>query len=499
MPILVDPAQADEIIWRALLGLKARQDRSALAAPPSLEHPYLHRPEAWMQDRLGCFLWSKQIEIAQAVEQHRRVAVPSAHAVSKSWTAARLVAWWVAVHPPGSALAVTTAPTESQVKSILWREIRRGHSEGQLEGHLNQKEWYLHDELVAFGRKPSDQNPAGMQGLHARYVLVVIDEAGGVPEDIWQAAGSLAANSDSRVLAIGNPDDPLSYFANVCRPDSGWHVVTVDGLQSPNFTGEYVPPELAQLLLSKDYEAELRAEVGDEDAVYLSRIRARFPEDLAASVVPLSWARACQHSDASADGEVELGVDVGAGGDETVWRERRGNVAGRTGRGKTPNWAHGVGMVLEAIDECRPRRVKIDVVGIGYGMVGRLQELRTAGRHQAEIVGVNVGAASTTPRFPKLRDQLWWEIGRELSRTQAWNLAACDEATIAQLVAPRYSPDSAGRIHIEPKKETKKRLRRSPDDADALLLAFYGPPGASRLNASPRALAMLRGASFYPP
>jgi len=50
--------------------------------------------------------------------------------------------------------------------------------------------------------------------------------------------------------------------------------------------------------------------------------------------------------------------------------------------------------------------------------------------------------------------------------------------TVKQLIAPRWRPDSAGRIQVEKKDETKKRLGRSPDDADALLLAFYKPPVA---------------------
>lgn len=405
------------------------------------------------------------------------------------------MAHWLTVHTPGDAFAITTAPTEVQVKSILWREIHRAHRDGGLPGRLNAKEWFLGDELVAFGRKPSDENPSGMLGIHARHVLVVLDEAGGIPKSIWDAAASLAANESSRMLAIGNPDDPTSHFKKVCEPDSGWRVVRIDGFDSPNFTNEPVPDELRDLLLSRTYEQELLHDVGADDGIYLSKIRAQFAENQESSVVLLSWARACQHSELEPDNAlVELGVDVGAGGDETVWRERRGWVAGRTGRKKTPDWADGVALVLDAIDLCQPQRVKIDEIGIGYGMVGRLKELAREGRHKAEIIGVNVGNPSTSSRFPRLRDQLWWEIGRELSRSQTWNLAAVDDATISQLVAPRYAPDSAGRIHVEPKKETIKRLRRSPDDADALLLAFFTPRGQRQGSAS--ALEALRNASF---
>ncbi len=111
-------------------------------------------------------------------------------------------------------------------------------------------------------------------------------------------------------------------------------------------------------------------------------------------------------------------------------------------------------------------------------MVGHLRSLRDEGKHSATIVPVNVGEASTRPaRFPRLRDQMWWEVGRDLSMSGGWDLSAVDDATIAQLLAPKYGLDASGRIKVEPKDETRKRLGRSPDDADALLLAYYAGSG----------------------
>ncbi len=91
---------------------------------------------------------------------------------------------------------------------------------------------------------------------------------------------------------------------------------------------------------------------------------------------------------------------------------------------------------------------------------------------------MNVGQASFNPeQFPKLRDQIWWELGREQSETGRWDLSALDDMTLAQLIAPKKAPPRAdGRTKIEPKEDTRKRLGRSPDDADALLLAYYVPP-----------------------
>jgi hypothetical protein len=430
------------------------------------------------------------------VRDHRKVAVPSCHEAGKSWLASRIVAWWLSVHKPGEAFAVTTAPTTPQVEAVLWREINRAHRKGALSGRTNLTEWYINAELVAYGRKPADTDPAAFQGIHARHTLVILDEACGIPEAIWTAANSLVANEHGRMLAIGNPDDPGSYFAKVCQPDSGWHVISIDAFETPNFTGEQVPDDLRELLVSPIYEQEMRTEFGEDGATYLSKVRGRFPSDNPDGVVPLSWVRKCQpdrdNIAANLPAEkaytpeqllpVELGVDVGAGGDETVIRERRGMVAGRTWRYKTPDSTQASGYVVQAINETGATRVKVDVIGVGWGIVGRVKELKP--EHGADVVGVNVGQASTDPkRFPKLRDQLWWDVGRKLSQDNAWDLSAVDETTVAQLIAPTWKPDSSGRHQIEKKVDTKQRLKRSPDDADALLLAYYTAPEPKRLRA----------------
>ena len=43
-------------------------------------------------------------------------------------------------------------------------------------------------------------------------------------------------------------------------------------------------------------------------------------------------------------------------------------------------------------------------------------------------------------------------------------------------MAPTWKVDAQGRRVVEPKSDTKKRIQRSPDDADALNLAFYHAP-----------------------
>ncbi len=449
-----------------------------LLDPP--QNRFLHDPAAWVDHRLGEFFWSKQVEIANSLVVHRRTAVKSCHGVGKSFSAARFIAWWLDVHPPGEAFVVSTAPTAKQVEAVLWREVNKASKKADppFFGRVLTTEWKIGNELVAYGRKPADHDPTAFQGIHARYVLVIIDEACGIPKELWIAANSLASNEDCRILAIGNPDDPTAHFAEVCKPDSGWHVIQISAFDSPNFTDEEVPQDLKVMLVSKTYVAEMAHDCGEDSGVYAAKVLGDFPEDSEDGVVRISAVKACQtEGQENTEEPNELGVDVGAGGDFSVIYHRLGRKAIPLWRGKTPDTMKLVGTIVEYFELTGATCVKVDKTGVGQGVTDRLRELGEDGKHEARVIGVMVGSASSKPeRFPRLRDQIWWEVGRLLSEDGGWDLSEVDDRTVAQLTAPHYSLDSSGRIKVEKKDETKARIGRSPDDADALLLAFYSAP-----------------------
>lgn len=463
--------------------------------PP--ENPYLHDPAGWVRATTGEHLWSKQVEILQALHDHRRVAVKAAHGPGKSFSAARAVAWWLDVHPPLEAFAATTAPTDPQVKAILWREITRAHRKGRLKGRVTlDAQWKIGDELVAYGRKPADHDEHGFQGIHARFVLVVLDEACGIPTPLWTATDTLVTNEDSRILAIGNPDDPTSEFAKICQgaPDDGtsgrsrdgWWVITISVFDTPNFTDEQVPSELRHYLPSATWVEERRRKWGEGSPLWVSKVEGRFPEDAQDGVVPWSWVKRCQGEQATRRiGElrvpVRLGVDVGAGGDETVIRAiAGGRVMGGTGEGvwrlNTSDSERIVDEVILAIRTVDATSVKVDVIGVGFGVVGSLRR-----RVVKEIPwpvavhAVNVAEAADDPtRFVNLRAEIWWNVGREWCQDGAWDLSEVDDDTLDELTAPKYL-EKNGRVQVESKDEIRKRIDRSTDNADALLLAAFDP------------------------
>lgn len=480
--------------------------RTRTAPPPDPEDdgpsPYESNPVAWVKDRLGEHLWSKQAEIARSVVRNRYTAVPSCHDAGKSFGAARLVAWWLDTHPPGEAFVVTTAPTAAQVEAILWREIGKAHRKGDLTGYITSGSvpaWKLHDggEIVAYGRKPADYDQAAFQGIHARYVLVVIDEAGGVPRSLYDAADSLATNEHARVLAIGNPDDPSSHFHNVCKPGSGWHVIRVDGLQTPNFTAavleqhpeladlfereglepvsEPLPERLRELLLSPLWVLERMARWGVDSPLWQAKVRGEFPDVSIDTLIPAGLISAAQLRDLPAgDQPPRLSVDVARfGTDRTVITLTRGTHARVLGSYAKQATTETTGRVIAHAREHAVTELRVDGVGVGGGVVDQLAEQRW------HVLDMQAGAgAIDSERFLNARAEWYWGL-RERFEAGDIDIDPDDDEMAAQLGSIKYKFTSRGQIQIESKDDMKRRGLPSPDRADTLMMAYAAEPAPS--------------------
>lgn len=445
----------------------------------------------WAQDH-GIHWWSAQRAIAASVEHHKRTAVRAGHGVGKSYTAAGLAAWWTDTHPGG--LVVSSAPSAHQVHGILWEEIRSLHAALRLPGRVLQNDtWMLGGRQAGFGRKPpdtakgSDFDPSVFQGYHRTGgVLVILDEAGGLPEWLWTAAEDITTTDNSRILAIGNPDNSGSRFAQVCADGSkGWQRHRIGVFDSPNFTGEPVPAAVAAALVTRSWQLDRLDDWGEDSPLYISKILAEFPSDHPQQVVPAGALAACRIPEPRSPSElvpVELGVDVGGGSDLTVVRERRGVRAGRRWAIRTSDPEAAARVIRDAINESRAVSVKVDANGVGWGITGLLRDWGRRGDHQAQVHGVMTGEKSSEPqKYANLRAELWWVVGRVGSQRQEWDLSAMEAADTAagELLLPRWHPDAKGRILIEPKDDIRARTSgKSPDDADALLLAYYVPRDA---------------------
>jgi len=439
--------------------------------PDPLTEVYRADPVRWAKDRLHRHMWSMQRDIMRSVVDHRRTAVQSCHGPGKSLTAATLAAWWIDTHPIGQAMVISTAPTYPQVHAILWEEIRRAHRIGALPGRvLRSDEWQTPDGvIVGMGRKPADTDEHGFQGFHRRYVLVILDEACGIPDQLWTAVEAVTTNADCRILAIGNPDDPGTTFARNCGPGSGWNTIKISAFETPNFTGELVPSDLRPMLVSQEWVDDARKRWGTDSPLYKSKVLGEFPETSADTLIPASWIIAAQQRTIDPDPVGQLGVDVARyGADRTVVYHRRGGHV-RLYR----DWSHAAttqttGLIVQAIRELNVTQVQVDGVGVGGGVVDQLLE------QGFPVLDMQAGGgALDNKRFVNARAEWFWRLREMFDPANGGiDIDPADDELASQLGALRFTYDSRGRIKIEGKDDMKKRGMPSPDRADALMLAF---------------------------
>lgn len=487
---------------------------------------YEDDPIGFVEHGLNETLWSKQKEILLSVRDNKRTAVPACHAPGKSHIAARAVAWWVAIHPPGTARVVTTASTFRQVRGVLWPHIRRVQVRHNLPGEVLSVEWKIGNEIVADGFSPADHDETAVQGVHAPHLLVVVDEAGGIGPTLGRALEALMTGGHTRLLVLGNPpvDAEGSWFERACSSDL-YNTIPIDAYATPNFTGEDAgechacPPEVpkhpvTEHLVDREWVEDVINEFGEDSPFVEARVHARFPRQTANKVIPLGWAEMAQENDTPLEAqEIRLGVDVAAdGGDEFViaWADGyRVSIRHKSSGAANANPVDVAGVVLEQIREAEqvhkerridtPVRVKIDAIGVGWGVCGILERWRDEQRHGADIISVNVSDRPSDPdKFSNQRAEMWWN-GRTMVQPHPSSDGPkqntrldVDHKVLAQLSGPTYKSDSSGRIVIEAKKDMKRRGVPSPDRAEAILLALFEPPGKKPIpNVAPLSIGQM--------
>lgn len=429
-------------------------------------------PVLFCRKALGFDPWDKQADILRAAASSKFVAVRSGQKTGKSRSAAALAIWWAVTRPRGRV--VLTAPTFSQIKDIVWPELRLlvrdapvklADSEPALDPGTG---WSLGPMRGVFGR--STDKPTRLQGLSGAEIFFIVDEASGYREALFDALkGNMGGGG--RMLLIGNPNEPSGTFYRAFTDQQHlWTTLHIRSTDTPNFHGKRVDG-----LANPEWLARQREDWGEDSPAYDVRVMGEFPRNSAAAIVPLSLLGAAQERYADTidtDTRLELGVDVARfGDDEFVIAPRRGRkilpLFATTGQDVPQKVGHVLRVARDLRKPGEKPRVKVDVIGEGGGVV----DLLAQHPDEVEVVGVNVAETSDDEeRFHNLRTQIMFGVASYLREGGA---LPNDPKLGGDLVASMYAYDSRGRYEAEPKDEVKKRLKRSPDRGDAVALAIY--------------------------
>lgn len=449
--------------------------------------------------------WEKQEEILQSLLENKETYVQSCNSAGKSWLAAGIVIWWLSTR---NGKVVTTAPTWRQVKSILWSKIGVQCQKAPILGFKPlQSRLDIGPDVFAEGL--STRQPDRFQGYHGK-VLMVVDEASGIDnEEIWGAIdGNLTDDQEDRLLAIGNPNDPESPFARKCKLPNrkgSKKTIKISAYDTPNV--KYGRKVVDGLVTAKFVEQK-KHEWGVNSPMYQIRILGEFPKTGGMSMFPLAWLeRAFNYEtediwvdtrdgqelvrglpDLSA-GEGVFGFDVAAGGadNNALCYRDGGKVLDLVGWQEIDTSELVIAennpaapSLYRWVDQYMPSVVQIDAVGPGQIIYKYAQKHKKSDPRYRKLRFRPFIAQAKAIRenfFANKKAEAYWQYRVRLQEFRVDMSSLSNdmrEMVEKQAAVITWRPDGKGRVQIDSKEKLRSKYDFSPDELEAMIMAFYG-------------------------
>lgn len=491
----------------------------------------LHEPLWWFAEVLNVTLYQHQQDVITDIlaaynepdpeKQRSKAVLASCNSAAKSHTLAALICYWI-TNMVGSKV-ITSAPTARQNDQVLWSEIRKMIKGARipLGGALMPKasEWHFDAEWYAVGLNA--QVTEAFQGRKSPRLLIVVDEASGCKEPMFEAMQGNMASGRPLMLLASNPTRATGQVHRAFHAGRNeWFTRRIDAFDLVNlapFKQEFddpkttfarklqllrTAPELSKHLATGRWAASLLSEFGEDSDVWRVRVRGLFPKGDPTQLISLGdvadararWRQInamerAEAEEAAAKGKqfpwwkfrellgdkAQGGLDVARYGDcDSVLAAQAllTSMPHRTwGQQSTTNLS---GFVRDAIEELQLHQTNVDEPGVGGGPVDQLDGM------VAGIVPFNGGRRAWNPtRFANLRSEQFWHL-RMLLQKGLPALPDCD-LTEGQLTAIRYSYLPTGERRVETKEEMAARGVHKMDHADAEMMAYANVPGADAL------------------
>jgi len=454
---------------------------------PRFAEVYADHPDRFV---LECFTWKPgegptpdQLDVLRELPARRRAALRGPHGLGKTALAAWVVLWFGLTRNcvEGDWKVVTTASAWRQLSHYLWPEIhkwvRRLRWDRVGRGRFDERTELLIQMLKLSNGEAfaaASDKPDLIEGAHADRLLYVFDEAKAIPMETWDAAEGALASGDCMALAISTPGEPVGRFYDIHARKPGYedwwvkHVTLQDCIVAGRVSQEWAEQRLLQW--------------GEESAVYQNRVLGEFASSEADGVIPLSWVEAANDRWKALEESGEwgpltrLGCDIADGGQDHNSIARRHGMAIR--KLDRPNERDTMGMAgrIAGIQEQHKVEAVVDAIGIGAGVVARLRELELPVVAFSASEGTKMRDLSGEIKFRNKRSAAWWTMRELLDPANAQGVALpLNDLLTGDLTAPHWRDTSSG-VGVESKDDIRKRIGRSTDDGDAVVMAFWQEP-----------------------
>ncbi|MFF3096800.1 hypothetical protein [Streptomyces cyaneofuscatus] len=469
---------------------------------------FMYDPVGWAREvidwRDGQGLTAYQADALGLLPKKRRLAIRGPHGLGKTGMAALTVLWFATTRDAAGIdwKVLVTASAWRHLSVYLWPEIHKWVKRIRWDvlgrGPFRENaELLVHSLKLRFGAASAvaSTKPELIEGAHADSLLYLIDEAKVVPDGTWDAiegafsGGQTEGLPEAFALAISTPGPPSGRFYDIHSRKPGyedWHVRHVTLAEA-----------IAAGRISPQWAEQRAKQWGRDSAMYANRVLGEFHASDEDSVIPLSWVEAAverwhEWNDAgrpALDGRKIVGVDVArAGGDSTVLAFRTGLAFTELELHDREDTMETTARVQAAVQRIPGMVPVVDSMGVGGGVVDRLREL-------GEPVLAYTGAAKTKTRtregewgFNNTRSAAYWRMREHLDPAFAPTLMLPpDDLLLADLTAPTWKVTTGvpPKIQIEPKEDLVKRMGRSPDRGDAVVMGLFAELLASSTVQSP--------------
>lgn len=436
---------------------------------------YIDHPVEFAQDILKVEPTEEQKAVMNDVAKYQMVSVKSGHGVGKSALESWIIWWYISTRPYPKILC--TAPTKHQLHDILWAEVskwKRGSRGLDKNFEWTSEKIYLkgsQEEWFAIAR--TSNKPDALQGTHAEHLLIVIDEASGVPDIVFEPVLGSMSTKDAKLLMCGNPTQISGFFYESHTTKRNLYKThTIDGSKCERVDKNYV-----QMIIDL---------FGKESDVYRVRVAGEFPKANPDSFIGLDIINTVKIPLKKIT-SIDLGIDVARyGDDESViaitYNKTRVNQLITYKHNDTMKLTGQIVNVIKKINKLYPSitvRAKIDCDGLGVGVYDRLKEVIMEKWLKAQAIECHFGGKGGQVSYDEPIEYynstgiMWGNVRSKLKKKEL--SIPEDDELINQLTNRKYFINSDGTIQLEKKEDMKKRGVHSPDRADAVALSLYEP------------------------
>ena len=396
-----------------------------------------------------------------------------------------------------NAIVITTAPSERQVREILWRELRNLYVpvRDTIGGKLTRTRLEFGSKRYAYGFSTNTEDR--FQGFHSGNILVIVDEASGVDEFIYNAIRGVITAKNSKLLLIGNPHGYAGTFYDAFHKNrKRFETIHVSAFDLPAFKAQGITEKNIQDIEFPDYDDDQQDQdgfdeqyeahhslglsspqwaidvfndLGPQSSVYQTRVLGQFPEEADDTLIPLRDVEAAvkRRSDIPPDTKPVMGVDVARfGNDKTVIIIRQGPRVIHIDELRKSDIVNTTGAVITAALKYKVKDIIIDEIGVGAGVLDNLKADR---RFNAQ--GLNgSNSSSNNEKYLNLRAEVFDGLRQRFADGDI--SIPNDPELISQLASLTYKYNARGQLQLESKDQIRSTGRQSPDKADAIALAF---------------------------